>query len=127
MAAHKISFCIKDKSDDFDAIKRQRLDSLVELTNSGSKRLRTKSEAVQDISSSSINEFVQQILDKEFKVFEEIKGESSEKKKGEKRMLEQALKLMKVLNFLFSNQEIISQQGISFIMKTTTESKKDGE
>ena len=70
MNAHKISFCIKDKSDDLDDIKRQRLDSLVELTNSTSKRLRTKSEAVQDISSSSISEYVQQILDHEFKVFE---------------------------------------------------------
>ena len=59
MSAHKISFCIKDKSDDLDIIKRQRLDSLAELTNIGQKRIRTKSEAVQDISSSSISEFVQ--------------------------------------------------------------------
>jgi hypothetical protein len=72
MNAYKICFCIKDKSDDLDVIKRQRLDSLVELTNSSQKRLRTKSEAVQDISSSSICEFVQDILDKEFKVFEEV-------------------------------------------------------
>ena len=46
MAAHKISFCIKDKSDDLEVIKRQRLDSLLELTNSSAKRHRTKSEAV---------------------------------------------------------------------------------
>jgi hypothetical protein len=72
MNAYKICFCIKDKSDDLDVIKRQRLDSLVELTNSSQKRLRTKSEAVQDISSSSICEFVQDILYKEFKVFEDV-------------------------------------------------------
>jgi len=35
MSAHKICFCIKDKSDDLDVIKRQRLDSLAELTNIG--------------------------------------------------------------------------------------------
>ena len=33
--------------------------------------------------------------------------------------LEQSLKVLKVLNFLYSNQDIISSQGISFIMKTS--------
>ena len=42
-------------------------------------------------------------------------------------MIEQSLKVLKVLNFLQSNNEIISQQGISFIMKTMQDNKKDGE
>jgi hypothetical protein len=69
--AHKIFFRIKDKTDDVADLKRQRLDSLAELTNSALRRSRTKSEAVRDISSGSINEFVQQLLEKEFRVFDE--------------------------------------------------------
>jgi len=58
---------------------------LTELTTKALKRSRTKSEAIQDISSSSINEFVERILKEEFKVFDEIdedmkKEETSPKK-----------------------------------------------
>ena len=56
--AHKIYFSIREKSDDLGDFKTQRLDSLTEFTNSASRRGRTKSEAVKDISSSSINQFV---------------------------------------------------------------------
>ena len=45
---------------------------MTELTTKALKRSRTKSEAIQDISSSSINEFVERILKEEFKVFDEI-------------------------------------------------------
>lgn len=69
--AHKIYFCIKDRADEMADLKRQRLDSLTELTGSAQNRARTKSEAIRDISSSNIHEFVAQILQKEFKVFEE--------------------------------------------------------
>lgn len=69
--AHKIYFAIKDRADEVADFKRQRLDSLAELTNQVQRRARTKSEAVRDISSSSINQFVEQILEKEFKVFED--------------------------------------------------------
>ena len=58
MSAHKIYFSIKDRSDEMDDIKRQRLDSLAELTGEAAKRARTKSEAIRDISSSAIHEFV---------------------------------------------------------------------
>jgi len=44
---------------------------LAELTNSALRRSRTRSEAVQDISSSAVNEFVKQILTHEFKVFDQ--------------------------------------------------------
>ena len=69
--AHKIYFCIKDRADEVADFKRQRLDSLAELTNSAEKRARTKSEAIRDISSSSINEFVSQILEREFNIFDD--------------------------------------------------------
>jgi hypothetical protein len=67
--AHKICFCIKDKTDELAAFERERLDSLAELT-APAKRQRTKSEAVQDVSSSAINEFVLNILEQEFRVFD---------------------------------------------------------
>ena len=74
--AHKIHFCIRDKCDELADLKRQRLDSLAELTNAAlGKRARTKSEAVRDISSGAISEFVQQLLAKEFQVFEDEEGE----------------------------------------------------
>ena len=56
--AHKIYFCIKDRADEMADLKRQRLDSLTELTGSAQKRARTKSEAIREISSSAIHEFV---------------------------------------------------------------------
>ena len=58
-------------------LKRQRLDSLAELTSASLRRSRTKSEAVQDISSSTINEFVKQILTQEFKVFDDQEKQPS--------------------------------------------------
>lgn len=74
--AHKIHFCIRDKCDELADLKRQRLDSLAELTNAAlGKRARTKSEAVRDISSGAISEFVQQLLAKEFQVFDDEEGE----------------------------------------------------
>jgi hypothetical protein len=40
--AYKISFCIKDKNDEVGKLKRQRLDSLAELTSSSAlKRARS--------------------------------------------------------------------------------------
>lgn len=37
----------------------------------------------------------------------------------EKDQLEQSLKILKVLNFLYSKQDLISHKGIRFIMKTS--------
>ena len=68
---------IKDKKDE---INLSRKDSLLEFS---SKRERTKSEAVHDISVSAVNSMVQQLIDKEFNVFNKaglIKFKSEEKK-----------------------------------------------
>lgn len=159
--AHRVFFSIKDKSDEVAELKRQRLDSLAELTNSAlGKRGRTKSEAVRDISSGSIGEFVQQLLDKEFKVFEQDEAQRSKgtastaaetkahlkpvdeemqvdatneaRDKGmtkakagalassgqkEADQLEQSLKLLKVVNFLYNHQDLIGDKGMRLTMK----------
>lgn len=79
-AGHKIFFRIKEKTDDVAGLKRSRMDSLSEMTASDLKRSRTKSEAIQDMSGASIKEFVEQILFKEFKVFEREEGRAEKKK-----------------------------------------------
>ena len=67
---YKLYFCIKENVTSEKS--RKRLDSLAELTGSGSKfRNRTKSEAIKELSSESIDKFVQNILETEFKVFED--------------------------------------------------------
>ena len=140
---HNIVFSIKDKADDVSDMKRKRLDSLAELTQSSFTRSRSKSEIIKDVSSSTINEFVQQIIDYELKVFEkedEVAPEAEDplendplmepelqemlnqkdtdvKKKHEitkieKGEVERALKILKMVNFLFSNPDLISQKGI---------------
>ena len=168
--AHKIAFCIKDKTDDLAAFERERLDSLAELT-APAKRQRTKSEAVQDISSSAINEFVLNILEQDFRVFDvspsdtKLKEETTQKEapageadeeieidsalvpkttdakasgsqklldskkaslEQEKSQLEQSLKVLKVLNFLGNNQDLISGQGLRLIMKSSSTGDDDG-
>lgn len=166
--AHKICFCIKDKTDDLAAFERERLDSLAELT-APAKRQRTKSEAVQDVSSSAINEFVLNILEQEFRVFDvspsdaQLKEETAQKLEKaddeeveinsalipktpdakaegskklldskrasleqEKSQLEQSLKVLKVLNFLSNNQDLISGQGLRLIMKSSSTGDDDG-
>lgn len=166
--AHKICFCIKDKTDDLAAFERERLDSLAELT-APAKRHRTKSEAVQDVSSSAINEFVLNILEQEFRVFDvspsdaQLKEETAQKLEKaddeeveinsalipktpdakaegskklldskrasleqEKSQLEQSLKVLKVLNFLSNNQDLISGQGLRLIMKSSSTGDDDG-
>lgn len=166
--AHRVYFSIKDKSDEVAELKRQRLDSLAELTNSAlGKRGRTKSEAVRDISSGSIGEFVQQLLDKEFRVFEDEDAQRSKGSKGagaglrvqlrpvdeemqvdatneaeekglsrakagviassgqkEAEQLGQSLKLLKVVNFLYNHQDLISDKGMRLIMKASASAQE---
>lgn len=146
--AHKIYFSIRDKSKESAEVKT-RNDSLAEFTASNLKpRTRTKSEAVKDISSSAVNEFVAQLLDREFKVFdaEDSEEPTSPKMKrpktaadeemtddnlevapkdsvksphDEKEQLEQALKILKVLNYLYTHQDLISDKGLRLVMKAS--------
>ena len=63
-------FCIiAEKTDEVSDLRLSRLDSLGELTGQTLRRARSKSEAVQDISSGNIDEFAQQLLEKNLKVF----------------------------------------------------------
>ena len=58
-----IHFCIKDKNEDLKNQLANRKDSILEFA---ARRERTRSEAVDDISVSSVNFIVQQFIDKEF-------------------------------------------------------------
>lgn len=56
-----------------------------------------------------------------------IDSSSAKKKKSklstenqEKTQLGQSLKILKVINFLYSNQDLISNNGVRFIMKAQT-------
>lgn len=56
-----------------------------------------------------------------------IDSSSAKKKKAklstenqEKTQLGQSLKILKVINFLYSNQDLISNNGVRFIMKAQT-------
>lgn len=60
---YRIYFCIKEKTSPQEGgMGRGRLDSLAEITNSSPagklRRLRTKSEAIKDLNSESIDKFV---------------------------------------------------------------------
>lgn len=128
---HKIHFCIKDRMDDSLGLKR--LDSLDDSVNTGSQRQRSKSEAVQDLTSQSVNSFVQHILEKEFKVFDDHKPEnetedqkllfaqdkqeSMTRQSVEKEELEQSLKILKVINFLQSNPNLIKRSGLQLLIQ----------
>lgn len=120
---------------------------------------------IKDISGASINEFVEQILFKELKVFDTVAAPSKKEKASatsnklptiiekagaggqittsqaeddevdqkqlaeeqEKQTLEQSLKILKVLNFLFTNQDLISEKGIRFIMKDDISNIEDSD
>ena len=65
-----IHFLIKDKGDE---LKMSRKDSIMEFTQ---KRERTRSEAVNDLSNSSVNYLVQELIEREFKIFKETSHSS---------------------------------------------------
>jgi hypothetical protein len=67
---YKLYFCIKEKQGPLEG-RQPRKDSLAELSSpSKLLRSRTKSEAIKELSSESIDKFVACILQKDFKVFE---------------------------------------------------------
>ena len=66
---HKLYFCIKERTKPAEKVNR---DSLSLITGSGSKlRQRTKSEAIKELSSESIDRFVAAILETELRVFDD--------------------------------------------------------
>lgn len=125
-------FAIKDKQDN---LHKQRKDSILEFTAAAMKRERTKSEALDDYSVSSVNSFVQQLIEKEFSVFnpqnQNLFGGSaalqSEAASKEKQQLESALKILKVLNYLCKNTNLFSGQGIRFLMSKGSNAFDDEE
>ena len=72
---YRIYFCIKERTSPQEDRQRGRLDSLAEITGSSPanklRRLRTKSEAIKDLNSESVDQFVKSILCNEFRVFDD--------------------------------------------------------
>jgi hypothetical protein len=112
----RLEFRIKDP-------KRPRAQSQVRknslLESSDSKRQRAKSQAVLDLSSSSVPEFVLQLLHHEFKVFEPHSDAS------QKQALVSAALVLKAVNFLLANSEIFSPQGVSLLLRDEAVSSQE--
>jgi len=115
-------FLIKDRGDDLNL---QRKDSILEFTV---RRERTKSEAVEDISVSAANSLVGQLIEKEFQVFnkKETKSDKADPS-SELVQLENALKILKVLNFICKNYHILSSQGLKLIINGYNEEEQKEE
>ena len=84
------------------------------------KRQRAMSEAVDDISVSAVNSLVQSLIEKEFQVFPHLDRSGKDKEKGKKtdKSLEQSLKILKVLNFVCKHTNLLSSQGMKFLINT---------
>jgi hypothetical protein len=80
----------------------QRKDSLYEYSQ---LRQRTKSQFVDEISASSINYLVQSLIQHEFGIQGFNKSSSDENS----QTLEQTLKVMKVLHFIYTNAYMFTQ------------------
>jgi hypothetical protein len=102
-----IQFAIKDKQDNLHKVRK---DSILDFA---SRRERTKSEAIDDFSVTSVNTYVQQLFEKEFQVFSQTNKSSQKLAKSneqdkEREQLEAALKVLKVINYLCKNSNLFS-------------------
>jgi hypothetical protein len=66
-----IHYAIKDK---LENMQKSRKDSILEFSQ---RRERTKSQAVDDMSVSTVNQFVQQLINKDFSIFSQEQPEAS--------------------------------------------------
>lgn len=89
---YKLYFCIKERQSPKEG-RPGRKDSLAELGNpSKLLRNRTKSEAIKELSSETIDKFVAAILEKDFKVFEGQETIEPKDKAGADDPLSQAVR-----------------------------------
>jgi len=95
----------------------QRKDSYFEYNV---KRVRSLSEVVDDTSMSAVNSLVKQLMEKEFQVF-------SRQPTDQEHTLEYALRVLKVLYFLCKNTNLVSSQGIKFLMKNALQEDQEQE
>ena len=124
--AHKIYFAIKDKTNDFENMKRQRLDSLAELTNSALlKRSRTKSEAVKDISSGAINKFVEQLIGQEFKIFDDEMEDEKETEKKDTTLPQVDEEMTEEDNQIISKDKVDEKQELKDKLKKRKQEETD--
>lgn len=110
---HTIYFVIKDKP---KAVIQDRKDSIADLAY---RINRSKSQAHEDVSMNSVDSLVQELIEKEFMVFaKETKSEKKEEVGYGKSMenIEHALKVLKVLHFIHRHANLLTEQGINFLL-----------
>ena len=91
-----------------------RKDSLVDYVN---KRERTKSQAADLVSVQALNHVVQRLIDTEFCVFQKtVDNEVKLVGEQEKKQLENALKILKVSNFITQNTYLLTETGLNFLL-----------
>ena len=106
-----IYFRIIEKNQPSQAIRK---DSLADFAI---RRERTKSQAADLVSVQALNQVVQRLIDSEFAVFQHSVDDEIQKiGDAEKKQLEEALKILKVLNFIAENTYLLSQTGLNFLL-----------
>ena len=104
---HTIHFLIKDRQKPLVA---DRKDSIADLAY---RIQRSKSQAQEDISVSSVNLLVQQLIENEFQV---LPKECKPENERSVETIEHALKVLKVLHFIHRNASLLTEQGINFLL-----------
>lgn len=69
------------------------------------------------VSVQALNHVVQRLIDTEFNVFQSSMDDQVKKVgDSEKKQLEQALKILKVLNFITRNTYLLSEAGLNYLL-----------
>ena len=93
-----------------------RKDSLADFAT-GRRLERTMSQAADLVSVQALNSVVQRLIDTEFSVFQRtVDDEITQIGDAEKKQLEEALKILKVLNFVAKNTYLLSEAGLNFLL-----------
>ena len=69
-----------------------------------------------DISYNSVNLVVQQLIETEFQVLSEDCKQADTENERNVQNIEHALKILKVLNFIHRNANLLTEQGINFLL-----------
>ena len=80
------------------------------------------------MSVSAVNQFVQQLIEREFQVFgDSAKIDEKEKHAKERQQLESSLKVLKVLHYLCRHSNLFSGQGVRFLVSTYASGRSEEE
>ena len=107
---HTIHFLIKDRQ---KPQVTDRKDSIVDLAY---RIQRSKSQVHEEISVNSVNLLVQQLIDTEFQVLPKDCKQAGTENERNVQNIEHSLKVLKVLNFIHRNANLLTEQGINFLL-----------